>query len=195
MVYRPSYTYALYDPRVGIPRYVGHAYADRFRKRMRDHLGESVPGHAGWNGTHKQKWIWSLTLSGVDAHYEILSVWLTKDAAKSEEIRLIALWRERYDLTNGTDGGDGVGTEGARRGGKSGGPHGGKVQGPRNAARWAEDPSSRPLSSPLGALSHKQSRARLRVCNECPFVGTAQQMVVHQRSYCHAGWSATAQAS
>lgn len=90
--------YALCDPSTGECRYVGKTIdlEDRFRKHLRDkHL------------SHKQCWIVGLKKTG---RIPVLTVLQTvKGDGCAEEIRWIQYYRERgADLTNLTDGGEGV---------------------------------------------------------------------------------------
>lgn len=90
--------YGLASSQDGKIRYVGQT-SKSVRERWRGHTKEK-------HNTHKNRWVQSVLSSG----HKIITFVLEQDAVWSEtEIRLIAWYRKHgADLTNSTDGGDGV---------------------------------------------------------------------------------------
>jgi hypothetical protein len=94
--------YALVDPRTAFPRYVGKSTEPA--KRWRQHL-------APWNlerRSKKNSWLKSLLTEGLEPELDVLDR-VPEEQTNHAEREWISLYREffGFDLTNGTDGGDG----------------------------------------------------------------------------------------
>jgi hypothetical protein len=66
---------------------------------------------------------------------------------------------------------------------QKGGRVAGLVNGPANAAKWAEDPSTHPLSTQDARDKRGQALAKIRPCSfdGCTYVGTGRQVGGHKR--------------
>lgn len=96
-----TYIYGLHDEN-DILRYVGKAQSPD--KRFKAHIS---PGQLRRYRSKKNSWIKSMLASGNCPRMSILSV-VDESEANQEEIRIIALMKDcGFNLTNGTDGGDG----------------------------------------------------------------------------------------
>lgn len=93
--------YALTDPRTGDIRYVG--YSSQLSRRFCAHLQDARKGLL----THKAKWIASLLREGLRPGLEVLEE-SPVSAPQQEKIWIAALRSKGFNLTNDTDGGDGV---------------------------------------------------------------------------------------
>jgi len=95
------YIYGLTDPLSGIIRYIGKSSNPKSRFREHFQIRENPK-------THKEKWINSLIRLGLKPELIIIET-TTKDQASIAEIFWIAEYRSRgFNLTNTTDGGEGV---------------------------------------------------------------------------------------
>lgn len=92
------YIYGLVDPRTSKIRYIGYSYDpyQRFRFHLRD-----------TNNTRKVNWIKSILLVGINPEIIILQECPDEISAKKEEVEWIK-FIGRHNLTNSTDGGEGV---------------------------------------------------------------------------------------
>lgn len=96
--------YGLKDPRTGAIRYVGKSATGL--KRPRVHKSRSRDPS---NKTHVANWIRELTALGFDYEIVVLEYLPNNTAFREAEPRWIAKLRaDGYDLTNSTDGGDGI---------------------------------------------------------------------------------------
>lgn len=97
--------YGLTDPKTGEVRYIGKSSSGM--RRPRDHFTESsLKQHAR---THKAKWIRKVHASGNACGIVVLEECMDESALNSAEIRWIAHGRAQgWQLTNATDGGEGV---------------------------------------------------------------------------------------
>lgn len=98
--------YALSDPRTGAVRYIGWAFDvhRRYAAHIRDG-GEGKRGHQ----THKANWIRELRRLGLRPILTIVQDTIPADQYADAEIRWIAHYRAAgADLTNSTEGGDGI---------------------------------------------------------------------------------------
>jgi len=93
--------YALIDPRTMRTRYIG--FTTNREKRYKQHFWSAERGQGG----HLYNWIRSLLQTGYKPIYHVLE-YGTGDGWKECERFWIALYRIFSDLTNLTDGGDGV---------------------------------------------------------------------------------------
>lgn len=92
--------YGLVDPRTGMLRYVG-VTRQTVKRRLTDHIKRSRNGEA----TYRSNWIRSVLDEGLEPQTIVLEV--TED--RDREIIWIAFFRSRgCELTNSTDGGEGV---------------------------------------------------------------------------------------
>lgn len=91
--------YALMDPN-GYPRYIGKTAQSEINERLRNHLKDK---------TKCRRVSWLKSLKGVVPKVEILAELANEKDALEEEKYLISLFRYLgADLTNQTDGGDGI---------------------------------------------------------------------------------------
>jgi len=96
--------YALTDPRDGVIRYVG--YSKNPVHRYRGHIKEAK-NFTGEHRTHKICWIQLLLRKGLEPQLVILQVDVS-DPATAEMQWIYKLRRRGCNLTNSTDGGDGI---------------------------------------------------------------------------------------
>lgn len=111
--------YTLNEPCSNIIRYVGLT-GQTIKQRFYDHYKCTVK-------THKADWIRSVKKRGLRPKIRIIESGLTLDEAKKQEIYYISKYKELgYDLTNGTNGGDGMFNPSAEVREKMGNAHRGK---------------------------------------------------------------------
>ena len=97
--------YALIDPRTDEVRYVGKTVRTAHR-RLRRHLAESYLAA----DTHKDRWLRVLTRAGLQPGIVVLQRCSSlTELADSERAHISRLKAAGVSLTNGTDGGDGIG--------------------------------------------------------------------------------------
>src|SRR3990167_10832280 len=93
------YIYALCDPRDDAIRYVGRTV--NLKDRYRNHL------KAKW-GTHRCCWIKGLKAIGLKPKMTVLEIVREAECRKAEIWWIAHLRENGYDLTNHSDGGDGI---------------------------------------------------------------------------------------
>lgn len=99
----PGYIYGLEDPRTGEIRYVGKT-VQKLSKRIESHCTPSKLAAR----THKNSWLKNLRNEGLKPEAVVIQV-LPEADLSTAEIYWISTLRDRgFDLTNGTDGGDGA---------------------------------------------------------------------------------------
>lgn len=93
--------YTLADPRTSVVRYVGVTF--RGKARFREHLSRAVTG----GRTHRDCWIRSLLSAGVRPTYQVIEQG-TGEGWQDRERFWIARHKSTTDLTNCTEGGEGI---------------------------------------------------------------------------------------
>jgi len=156
MIKRPTVIYALIDPVTSEARYVGKTN-QILRIRFTSHLRDRRP-------SRKRNWVQSVLSMGLEPkveELEILSEEATeKDWQESERFWISYLRFIGADLTNLTDGGEGIHglvfTEDHRR--KIGDAHKGRIRSPETLKRMAESRKNCPIDHLI-----KLSKSRIGV--------------------------------
>lgn len=118
--------YYLVDPQTGIPRYVG--FSKRPAYRLECHLNSK-------RDTHKNRWIQSLTVQGLQPTLLIKCIVASRlEACRIERLLIEHLRANGIDLTNTTNGGDGGDTNRGRYKGKNSKLHGRRYTAERREA-------------------------------------------------------------
>jgi hypothetical protein len=102
---RGHYVYALIDPRTSQIRYVGK-HSGYVNSRLRGHLYEACNGH---RHNHRLAWLRQLLALGLEPSVQVLATASTAvDLIPLEQAWITGLRLVGMDLTNGTDGGEGM---------------------------------------------------------------------------------------
>lgn len=97
---RFCYIYGLIDPLSGNVRYIGKALDPKDRYRQHIKIKENPK-------THKEKWIFSLYKLGLTPELVIIETTIETKANEAEQFWIAEYRAEGFQLTNGTDGGEG----------------------------------------------------------------------------------------
>lgn len=96
--------YALIDPKDSKIRYIG--YTSNSKNRLREHINTSIKTRN--KISHKSNWIRSLKDNNLEPIYKTLIKTTSLESIKQLEIDYIFYYKDKYNLVNGTKGGDGV---------------------------------------------------------------------------------------